>query len=269
MASQLQSAVDLLRSSEHIVVFSGAGMSAESGIPTFRDDGGFWQRFPVEDFATWRGILRTAARQPRQLAEFAYEVIEPIAAATPNAGHLALEQLEHFTRVTVVTQNIDGLHQAAGNTTTHEIHGSLFEVVSRRRRFLRLLSRSQLQQMTVGVQRASRGWLPLPRLLWSLRRWLGLGWRGLHRPNLVLFGDALAEPAWTLALEAARSCDCVLQVGCSGVVLPAATIPMEAQAHGAVTIAIDPEPVAADIWLEGRAADILPRLLKAMGEPSL
>ena len=103
-------------------------MSAESGIPTFRDDGGFWQRFPVEQFACWDGIVRTAIRRPRELAEFAYEVIEPIAGAQPNAGHLAIEQLERHTKVTVITQNIDGLHQAAGNTTVHEIHGSLSQI---------------------------------------------------------------------------------------------------------------------------------------------
>lgn len=264
MDSQLQSAADLLRSSEHIVVFSGAGMSAESGIPTFRDDEGFWKRFPVDDFATWRGIMRAALRQPRLLAQFVHEVMHPIADAAPNPGHTAIERLEHFTRVTVVTQNIDGLHQAAGNTTTHEIHGSLFEVVDRKRRFEKLLSRPQLQRISHGVERSTRSWLPLPRLLWSLRSWLGIGWRGIHIPNLVLFGDSLAEPAWSMALEAARNCDCMLQVGCSGVVLPAAMLPHEAKANGAVTIAIDPMPTAADLWLEGGAADVLPRLIDKM-----
>ena len=263
--SDLIDAAEIVRSAKHVVVFTGAGMSAESGIPTFRDDDGFWQRFPVESFATWKGILGTAVRQPRALAEFAYEVIHPIADATPNAGHRAIEQLEHHIKVTVVTQNIDGLHQQAGNTIVHEIHGTLFEVVSMQGRFRRLLSRGQFQRIGQRVGKCRGGPLALARLMWALRPWLGLGLRGLHRPKLVLFGDAMAEPDWSMACQAVSECDCLLQVGCSGVVMPAAILPGEAKAAGAVTIAIDPQPVAADLWLKGNAAEVLPTLLDAVG----
>ncbi len=262
--SDLSDAAEILRSAQHVVVFTGAGMSAESGIPTFRDDDGFWQRFPVESFATWNGILRTALWRPRALAEFAYEVIHPIANASPNAGHQALENLEHFVKVTVVTQNIDALHQHAGNTIVHEIHGSLFELVSLHGRFRSLLSRGQLQRIANRVAKCRRGPLALARLALAIRPWLGLGIRGLHRPKLVLFGDAMAEPDWTMATRAVEECDCFLQVGCSGVVLPAAMLPAQAKAAGAITIAIDPQPATADIWLPGTAADILPALLTAV-----
>lgn len=264
--TSIDTIADVVRDAKHVVVFTGAGMSAESGIPTFRDDDGFWQRFPVEEFACWNGIVRTALRQPRALAEFAHEVIYPIASAEPNAGHLAIERLEHHTRVTVVTQNIDALHQSAGNTTVHEIHGSLFEVVSLKGKFRTLLSRPQLTQIARRVGRSRKGILILARLLMALRPWLGLGLRGLHRPKLVLFGDAMAEPDWSMAQTAVQDCDCLIQVGCSGVVMPAATLPMEAKNAGATVIAIDPKPTHADLWIEGEAGEVLPRLVKRIVE---
>jgi len=260
--SDLSIAADWLREARNVVVFTGAGASAESGIPTFRDDDGFWQEFPVDEFATWRGIVRTALVQPRRLAEFAYAVLHPMAIAKPNAGHLAIADMERHTRVTVVTQNVDGLHGAAGSTIVHEIHGSLFEVVSLKGRFVRLISRRQVQAMSAKLERIRKGWFCLPRTLLAIRPWLGLGRRGLHRPKLVLFGDALAEPDWTLARQAVQKCDCLIQIGCSGVVWPAAELPQTAKAAGACVIAIDPQRTPADIWLRGTAAEVMPALVK-------
>ena len=134
-------------------MFTGAGVSAESGIPTFRDDEGFWQHFPVDEFATWKGLVRTAIRQPRRVAEFIHAVLQPIAVAKPNAGHRVIAEMEKHVGVTVVTQNIDNLHQEAGSTIVHEIHGSLFEVVTRRGRFVGLLSRRQLLQIAESLNR--------------------------------------------------------------------------------------------------------------------
>ena len=116
---------DWLRRAGKVVVFTGAGASAESGVPTFRDDAGFWQEFAPEEFAHWKGLLATALVRPRRLAEFVYAVLGPIAAAEPNAGHRAIASLEKHANVTVVTQNIDGLHQEAGSRRVLEVHGSL------------------------------------------------------------------------------------------------------------------------------------------------
>ena len=122
-------AVLALRRAKRVVVFTGAGMSAESGIPTFRDSDGFWQRFPPEQFASWRGLLQTALTSPHSVAEFVLNVVEPIAKAAPNAGHRAVAGLDRRVKTTVVTQNIDGLHQSAGSQDVLEVHGSLLEVV--------------------------------------------------------------------------------------------------------------------------------------------
>ena len=260
--STIADAANVIRNSEKILVFTGAGMSAESNIPTFRDDEGFWRRFPIEEFATWNGIVRTIMRRPKDVVEFVHSVIQPIASARPNDGHVAVERLERHKSVTVVTQNIDRLHQLAGNTVVHEIHGSLFEVVSLKGRFHHLLSRNQLKRLSNKIQRCKRGPFTLARFLFAIRPWLGLGVRGLQRPNLVLFGDSMAEPDWEMACHAATNCDCIIQVGCSGLVYPAAMIPHEAKSAGARTIAIDPQPVQADHWLQGTAADVLPRLVE-------
>src|SRR5580704_14259771 len=116
-------AVLALRKARNVVVFTGAGISAESGIPTFRDADGFWQRFPPEQFATWSGLLRTALTRPQLVAEFVLNVVEPVAKAAPNAAHRAVAELQKYAKTSVVTQNIDGLHQSAGSTHVHEIHG--------------------------------------------------------------------------------------------------------------------------------------------------
>jgi NAD-dependent deacetylase len=266
MAQELPSlaqAARWLHAAREVVVFTGAGVSAESGIPTFRDEAGFWQRFPVEDFATWRGLVRTALGRPRRLADFIHSVLHPIAVAKPNAAHRAIAEMERHTGVTVITQNIDNLHQEAGSTLVREVHGSLFEVVTCRGRFLRLLSRRQLLHIAEALERIRQGKLVLPRLLLAVRPIAGLGLRGLHVPRFVLFGDAVAEPDWSRALEAACRCDCMIQVGTSGTVLPAAMLPMEAKAAGAKVITIDPSEAKGDIWLPGTATTVLPQLLDA------
>jgi NAD-dependent deacetylase len=261
-SSSLDRAAGWLRSANEVVVFTGAGVSAESDIPTFRDEDGFWQRFPVGNFATWQGILRSAIHRPRQLAEFLYSLIYPIAAAKPNNGHLAIAELENHVGITVVTQNIDNLHQDAGSTIVLEIHGSFFEIVNRKGRFIKILSRKKLLAIGKHLDRICRCKVVLPQLLTAIHPLAGLGFKGFYYPRLVLFGDALAEPAWTRALDAVRHCDCMIQVGTSGMVMPAAMLPLEAKDFGAKIITIDPHEGQGDVWLRGTAATILPQLVR-------
>ncbi len=262
MDQKLVQAAGWIRESREILVFTGAGISAESGIPTFRDGSGLWQEFPPEQFATWQGLLETAATHPQRLVEFLYAVLAPIAAAEPNAAHRAIADAERHTGIKVVTQNVDGLHQEAGSTCVYEVHGSFLEIVTRERRFLRLISRAEMQAVSARLERLRRGWFALPRLMVAVRPALGCGTAGLYHPNLVLFGDALAEPAWTQAMAATHACDLVLQVGCSGAVWPAAGLPTEARENGARIVAVDPQPVAADLWLRGTATQIVPQLFQ-------
>ncbi|MES1213426.1 MAG: Sir2 family NAD-dependent protein deacetylase [Singulisphaera sp.] len=200
----LEQAADWIRAAREILVFTGAGISAESGIPTFRDDSGLWQNFPPEHFATWQGLLDTAARHPRRLAEFLNAVLSPIASAAPNAAHRALADAERHVGIQIATQNVDRLHQDAGSTCVYEIHGSFFEIVSREREFLRFISRAELRSVAAKLARAATGHLSLARVVLAIRPLAGLGVHGLYQPHLVLFGDMLAEPACTQSLAAAR-----------------------------------------------------------------
>jgi NAD-dependent deacetylase len=262
-------AVLSLRNAQRVVVFTGAGVSAESSIPTFRDDDGFWQRFPPETFATWDGLLRTALTRPRLVAEFVLNVVEPIAVAEFNPAHAAIAQLGRHVPTTVVTQNIDGLHQAAGSVDVQEIHGSLLEVVDAASgRIVHRFERDELAAIADSLKRYVAGEQSVLSLLAKLRRQYPLDWRGRHRPHLVLFGDALAEPAWTNACRAVDACDVLLSVGTSGVVYPAAMLPARAAERGATVITVDPQP-AADCWLRGTAVDVLPTLVRdAFGDGS-
>jgi NAD-dependent deacetylase len=164
-------AVLALRKAKRVVVFTGAGISAESGIPTFRDADGFWQRFPPEQFATWSGLLRTVVTHPRSVAEFVLNVVEPIAKAQPNAAHQAVFTLEQHVSTTVVTQNIDGLHQSAGSADVLEIHGSLLEVVDTSTgRVIERFERSNLAQIADTLRKYAFGQGSVLSLLRELRQ---------------------------------------------------------------------------------------------------
>jgi NAD-dependent deacetylase len=254
-------AVLALRTAKRVVVFTGAGISAESGIPTFRDAGGFWQRFPPEKFANWNGLLQTALAAPRSVAEFVLHLVEPIARAQANAGHQAVAALASHVKTTVITQNIDGLHQAAGSTDVLEIHGSLLEVIDASTgQVIQYFERSQLVQLADTLRKYAAGENSLVSFLREFRQHYPLNWIVRHRPNLVLFGDAMAEPAWTQACQAVDDCDLFLSVGTSGAVYPAAMLPDRAASHGATVITVDPEPNG-ECPLQGTATAILPKLI--------
>ncbi|MCA9073853.1 MAG: iron dicitrate transport regulator FecR [Planctomycetaceae bacterium] len=259
---QWEYAVDALRRSREVVVFTGAGISAESGIATFRDDDGFWRRFPPEEFANWSGLMKTAATQPRRFGDFLLAILEPIAHAEPNAGHQAIAELEQHVNVSIITQNIDGLHQSAGSTAVKEVHGTLFETVDlRTNRFRNLLSRDEVKQVVEDIRRAMTGSLAAARLMMAVSPLFGLDLKGGHRPNLVLFGDAMAEPAWSQSVEATKACDTFIAVGTSGEVFPAASLPFEAQSSGATVITVDPVESGTGFWLRGTAGEVLPRIV--------
>lgn len=130
-----EAAIQLGRA-RRVVVFTGAGVSAESGIPTFRDAGGFWDRFPPEVFASWSGLRRVAVSQPRRVAEFLEALLDPIVRAVPNPAHRAIADLQRHAETVVVTQNVDGLHQAAGSRAVLEVHGSFYRLSDLRGRIV-------------------------------------------------------------------------------------------------------------------------------------
>jgi len=246
MEDLLACARQLLRHAAHIAVLSGAGISAESGVPTFRDaQTGLWARFRPEELATEAAFRR----HPERVWDWYAERRASLAAVQPNAGHLALAGFErrHPGRLTVITQNVDGLHQRAGSQGVLALHGSLAED--------RWLDPCALhRQGACDVARAEPGRPP---------RCPQCG--NPVRPAVIWFGEMLPEDALRQAEQAARRCDVMLVVGTAGAVYPAAGLAHQARAAGAQVIIVNPHPSELDelahLRLAGSAAQVLPRLL--------
>ncbi len=246
MEDLLACARQLLRHAAHIAVLSGAGISAESGVPTFRDaQTGLWARFRPEELATEAAFRR----HPERVWDWYAERRASLAAVQPNAGHLALAEFErrHPGRLTVITQNVDGLHQRAGSQGVLALHGSLAED--------RWLDPCALhRQGACDVARAEPGRPP---------RCPQCG--NPVRPAVIWFGEMLPEDALRQAEQAASRCDVMLVVGTAGAVYPAAGLAHQARAVGAQVIIVNPHPSELDelahLRLAGSAAQVLPRLL--------
>jgi len=202
------------RQYENIVFFTGAGMSAESGVPTYRGRGGVWSQYRWEEFACQEAF----DGDPEKVLKFHELRRAAVLACTPHDGHIAIADLErNHPRVTVVTQNIDGMHQRAGSVRVIELHGSLW----------RLRCREDGIREDIGPKyRHYR----CPRC----GNWL--------RPDIVWFGDMLDQGVIAAAVAAIRTCDLFVSIGTSGVVYPAAGFPRFAKENGARCIEINPEP---------------------------
>jgi NAD-dependent deacetylase len=245
----LARASEALRAARRIVVFTGAGISAESGIPTFRDAlTGLWARYNPEDLAT-----PEAFRTDPDLVWGWYEWRRArVQSVKPNAGHLAVAAIEaRVPGTVVVTQNVDDLHERAGTAAPIRLHGSLFTP-----RCSACHQPALLPDADPALPEGKP--VPPPNCVRC---------QGLVRPGVVWFGESLPEEALDQAMEAARSCDLLLAVGASGVVYPAAAIPLAAARAGATVIQINPQPTALDevaaMNLRGSAATVLPGLVAA------
>nr|WP_231701722.1 NAD-dependent deacylase [Halopseudomonas salegens] len=236
----------IVQSSQHILIFTGAGVSAESGIATFRDAlTGLWAQNDPQQLATPEGFLDDPARvwgwyQWRR---------QQLLACQPNAAHRAIAALaERGLQVTVVTQNVDDLHERAGSREVVHLHGSLLETCC--------FDCAAPADVPVAQ-------VPLDGAAIAPPACEQCG--GLLRPGVVWFGEMLPQDAWSAALAAADGCDLVLVVGTSGLVYPAAQIPQLAWESGATVVHVntDPVPVAAEreYCLVGPAGEVLPALL--------
>lgn len=239
-----------IRAAKHILVFTGAGVSAESGISTFRDQlTGLWAKFDAADLATPEAFARDQALVWGWYEWRRVQVLR----ATPNPAHVAIAQLSrHVPKLTVVTQNVDDLHERAGSTDVLHLHGSLHSP----RCFVCCKPHLTPQETPADLDGNHR-------LLPPICVHCG----GVIRPGVVWFGEDL--PAKTLhhAFAMAQQSDVLFAIGTSGVVYPAAQIPTVAKQAGATVIQVNPHPTeldAACTWsLRGAAGDVMPRLLSA------
>lgn len=222
-----------------ITVLTGAGISAESGVPTFRGQDGLWRQHRATDLATPEAF----ARDPKLVWEFYNWRRELLAPLKPNPGHYALAEMERKApRFTLVTQNIDGLHHVAGSQNIVELHGNIWWV------------------RCTGCGRMSEDRnVPLP----ELPACSACG--GLLRPHVVWFGEMLDPGILEKAYAATLACQVMMVVGTSGVVQPAASMGMNAKRQGAFVVEVNLEPTpytgAYDLSIQGKSGEILPLLL--------
>ncbi len=236
----------IISNARMVAALTGAGVSKESGIPTFRDKDGLWSQYDMERYATLEGLLSN----PRAVWEWYRDRYEEVKKAKPNSGHIALAELEGILveknqDFAVITQNIDGLHQRAGSQNVIEIHGSLYRA--------RCMECGKVYDMDAVV----KGKLP---------PYCECG--GLIRPDVVMFGEPLPQDALERAIYYAQNSDVFLVIGTSAIVYPAASLPHIAKDSGAILIEINPDttPVTsiADHVIRGTFGKVMPELTQAV-----
>ena len=228
-----------LRDARSIAVLTGAGVSAESGVPTFRGNGGLWKQRRAEDLATPAAFTR----DPKFVWEWYDWRRSVLAQVKPNPGHHALAELERrASNFTLITQNVDGLHELAGSRNVLRLHGSVWAV----------------RCLDCGEERMDRR-IPLPEIPPKCEC------GGMLRPGVVWFGEALPAKVWRAAENAARAADLFLVIGTSAVVYPAAGLAQIAKSSGArvveINIAETPLSSGIDSFLRGRSGELLPQLI--------
>jgi NAD-dependent deacetylase len=237
-----ESIADKLIQAEKIVFVTGAGISQESGIPTFRGKDGLWRKYDAMQLAT----IDAFYENPKLVWEWYEERRKNILAAKPNAGHDTIADLEKYKQVRVLTQNIDGLHQRAGSSKVYELHGSIITVKCTVCDFKEKIADSFSE-------------LP-PRCKCGK----------ILRPDVVWFGEALPQDVWSEAMMHANSCNVMFVVGTSLAVSPANMLPVYAKQNGATIVEVNPEETlmskSMDLSIRSTSAKALPELLSIISK---
>jgi len=235
--------LSFLRKSLRVAVLTGAGVSQESGLRTFRDaQVGLWAQYRPEELATPEAF----ARNPKLVWDWYALRREKARLAQPNPGHFALVEMEkHVSDFTLITQNVDGLHRKAGSVKVLELHGNLQRVKC-----------SMCGEPTTAWDESSPEVPQCPRC------------GGLLRPDVVWFGESLPLAELEVAFKAARTCDVFFSIGTSGLVQPAASLAYAAQNKGALVVEINAEPTPltekVDFFLQGKSGEVLPALVQSV-----
>ena len=229
---------DKLKNAKKIVFVTGAGISQESGIPTFRGTDGLWRKYDPMQLAT----IDAFYDDPKLVWEWYEDRRKNILQAKPNPGHFAIAELEKYKEVTVLTQNIDGLHQRSGSTKVLELHGSIIRIKCSVCNFKDNIPTSFDE---------------LPPKCSSCNNIL--------RPDVVWFGESLPQDIWNQAISEANSCDVMIIAGTSLVVSPANTLPIYAKQNNALLVEVNPEETIMssemDLSLKMTSAKALPNLI--------
>lgn len=247
----IQKVAELIRQSEKVIVFTGAGVSTESGIPDFRSPGGVWQKYNPEDFYYQKFISSEESRE--KYWQMSREFYQPLNNAQPNAAHRSIVELEKMGKLDcLITQNVDNLHQRAGNSPEKviELHGTAISVscLTCRKKY----AREEIQSWLL------RG-VPVPKCAQC---------GGILKPDTVSFGQSMPPRETEEAFHRARNCDLMIVIGSSLAVQPAAAIPLEARESGAKLVIINRDPTYhdsyADVVIHGSAGEVMSKILNRL-----
>ena len=236
-SQDLPQIIDILLKAKRIAILTGAGISAESGIPTFRGEEGLWKKYRAEQLATPTAF----SHDPRLVWEWYDWRRGIINSKNPNPGHTTLAKWgNNFPSFTVITQNIDGFHQKAGSDEVLELHGNIWKMRCTQKDTIWESTEVPLKQIPPVCPECG----------------------ALLRPHVVWFGESLDLSILNEAFRISRQCDVMFVIGTSAVVQPAASLPLSAADAGAKIIEINPEPTAlssgADFSFRGKSGEILP-----------
>ncbi|GAB4337730.1 MAG: NAD-dependent protein deacetylase [Candidatus Abyssubacteria bacterium] len=240
---RLNAAAELIARANKVVALTGAGISVDSGIPAFRGTQGLWDKYDPMEYAT----IEAFRANPFKIWTMLKELGDLVGAAKPNAGHIGLAELESLGKLSaIVTQNVDGLHQAAGSSCVIEFHGNGSKLVC-------LTCRRTYERHQIPAD-------SFPPMCACLN---------VLKPDVVFFGEMIPVHALLAAQAEVESCDVMLVVGTSAQVEPAASLPYVAKAQGATIIEINPEPTqltrnVADISIHASASTAMPAMAKAV-----
>jgi len=244
----IREAARILAERGNVVVLTGAGISVESGIPSFRGSQGMWAKYDPMEYATLHAFMQS----PRKVWEMLAEMVSVCGGAKPNAAHRGLAALEEMgVARAVITQNVDGLHQAAGSRRVIEYHGNLDELIC-----------VSCWKRYPTRDRWTPGSVPL------------CDCGEILKPNVVLFGEPIPWLAQEQAEEEARTCGVLLVIGTSAQVSPACDIPRIAKESGAAVVEINPEPTpltasVTDIHLRGTASGVIGAMVRMFHDPDM
>lgn len=255
---------EVLRNSKYAIASTGAGVSAESGISTFRDDGGIWDRIDVTSVATPSALLKTLEENADDLIPYFKEVLFSFLKAAPNPGHDALFKLEAKGILKmIITQNGDNLHAEMGSKNIIELHGNFFRMKCLACSFSEQLDRKIFSANIISsLDQLSE--YAIENLLSLVPRCAECG--SLMRPDVVMFTEEIKDA--DKAFGEAAQCDVILVLGTSGSVYPASYLPVEAKRHGATVVVINPNEDSysniSDMYLPLKTGEALPQILSCI-----
>ncbi len=253
----------------NVVFLTGAGMSRESGIPTFRGRGGLWEKYDPQIYANLPGLVSVFREDPEKLTGFIVDFYNLLLKSKPNPGHLSLSYLEKSALLkAVITQNVDNLHQQAGTRSVLELHGNAFRVRCQGCGAVLKLEKERVREMISLMDKARDSSRKL-REIFGRYCPRCASCKGRFRIDIVFFGEQLDEDILSRSRKALEDCRALIVVGSSLAVYPAAGLPLYAKEHGAKIAEINPERSAlsdiCDYRIFGAAAEVLPEIVKALG----